>query len=217
VISPPWPAWLLVGPTGSGKSPLGDEIERRGLGGRRCVHFDFGAVLRSIAAGPGVRPGLGEAEVEAIRASLASGALFEDRDLAMIVKIVEGFVAARSLGPGDLLVLNGLPRHVRQAERLEGLFDVELVVELEADAAVVRERMRLDPDGERTGRLDGSAAAVDRRVAEYFERTRPLLAHYRERGVRLVSLPVSASTRAGDLYRAVAAAAIAGIRGDLSG
>ena len=29
----PWPSLLLVGPTGSGKTPLGDEIERRGLKG----------------------------------------------------------------------------------------------------------------------------------------------------------------------------------------
>ncbi|MCX7427258.1 MAG: hypothetical protein NTW96_16720 [Planctomycetia bacterium] len=41
-------AMLLLGPTGSGKTPLGDLLERRGLGGRRCVHFDFGAHLRRI-------------------------------------------------------------------------------------------------------------------------------------------------------------------------
>lgn len=196
---PPWPAWLLVGPTGSGKSPLGDEIERRGLGGRRCVHFDFGAVLRSIAADPGARSGLGPSEVEAVRASLASGALFEDRDLPMIVKVVEGFVGARGLGAGDRLVLNGLPRHVRQAEGLAGLVDVELVVELEADQEVIRGRMRLDPDGDRAGRRDGSPVAVGRRIADYVERTRPLLAYYRERGAHLVTLPVSEGTRAAQM------------------
>lgn len=206
MISSPWPAWLLVGPTGSGKSPLGAEIERRGLGGRRCVHFDFGAVLRSIAADPGGYPGPGKDDVEAIRASLASGALFEDRDLPMILKIVGGFVAARGLGAGDRLVLNGLPRHVRQAQGLAGLVDVELVVELKADAEVIRGRMRLDPDGDRAGREDGAPAAVGRRIADYAERTRPLLAHYRERGARLVTVPVSEGTRAGEMYARLAEA-----------
>ena len=49
-------AVLLLGPTGAGKSPLGDWLEARGLWGRPCHHFDFGANLRAIvAAGPSDR------------------------------------------------------------------------------------------------------------------------------------------------------------------
>ena len=57
-------AILLLGPTGSGKSPLGDELEANGLNGRRCLHFDFGRRLRRAAEGRpatldagGIRPG----------------------------------------------------------------------------------------------------------------------------------------------------------------
>ena len=39
-------AILLLGPTGSGKTPLGELMERRGFGGRRCRHFDLGDRLR---------------------------------------------------------------------------------------------------------------------------------------------------------------------------
>ena len=41
---------LLVGPTGAGKTPLGDCIESRGLWNRRWVHFDFAANLREAVA-----------------------------------------------------------------------------------------------------------------------------------------------------------------------
>ena len=41
-------AALLLGPTGSGKTPLGDIIAQRGLWGANCRHFDFGANLRAI-------------------------------------------------------------------------------------------------------------------------------------------------------------------------
>lgn len=38
---------LLVGPTGSGKSPPGDLLAKRGFLGRRAHHLDFGSALRS--------------------------------------------------------------------------------------------------------------------------------------------------------------------------
>ena len=39
-------ALLLLGPTASGKTPLGKLIEERGLWDFRWVHFDFGAQMR---------------------------------------------------------------------------------------------------------------------------------------------------------------------------
>lgn len=196
----PWPSLLLLGPTGSGKSPLGDEIERRGFAGRRAVHLDFGAVLRSVASGGRAPAGLLDAEVEAIRASLASGALFEDGDLPMIFKLIEGFAADRGLGAGDLLVLNGLPRHPEQADGLAGGLAVVRVVLLEATVEVIRERMRLDPGGDRSGRTDDSPDTVERRLVDFRERTLPLADHYRRRGVPVHVIPVTASATAREMY-----------------
>ncbi len=195
----PWPSLLLVGPTGSGKTPLGGELERRGLGGRRCVHFDFGANLRGSAAAPAAAAGLAAGELAAVRASLATGALFEERDTAMILKIVRAFAGEKGLSPGSLLVLNGLPRHPGQAEALDKVIAVERVVFLQADAAVIRDRLRLDPGGDRTGRADDSIEAVERRLADFRERTLPLLDHYRRRGVPLTALPVTAAMTAGEM------------------
>lgn len=201
----PWPSLLLVGPTGSGKTPLGGELERRGLGGRRCVHFDFGANLRGIAAAPDGTAGLAAEELAAIRASLATGALFEERDTAMILKIVRAFAGEKGLSPGSLLVLNGLPRHPGQAEALDKVIAVERVVYLQADAAVIRDRLRLDPGGDRTGRADDSIEAVERRLADFRDRTLPLLDHYRRRGVPVAALPVTAAMTAGEMCEELAA------------
>jgi len=202
--SRPWPALLLVGPTGSGKTPLGDEIERRGLHGRRCVHFDFGANLRSIAAAAEGESGLVAEERTAVRASLATGALFEDGDMPMIIRILRRFAAARELSFDSLLVLNGLPRHRRQAEGLAGVVAVERVISLDASAAVIRERLRLDTGGDRAERADDTLEAVTRRLADFQDRTLPLVDYYRRLGVQVTSIPVTATMTAGEMYDVLA-------------
>ena len=204
----PWPSILLVGPTGSGKTPLGRELERRGWRGRPCVHFDFGENLRAEAASPAASPfGLTVDERAAVRRSLATGALFEDGDLPLVLKVLAGFAAARDVGrTGALLVLNGLPRHAGQAAALEGLVRVGIVISLEASAEVVRERLRLDPGGDRSGRADDSPEAVRRRLADYRARTAPLVEHYRSRGARVVAVEVTADMTAAEMSEASAAA-----------
>jgi adenylate kinase len=194
-----------MGPTGSGKTPLGDEIGRRGLGGRLCIHFDFGAILRALASGLDAAGGLTEAEVGAVRVSLATGALFEDRDLPMIARIVERFAERTRLGPETWLVLNGLPRHKGQAEGLAGILVVERIVLLEADAEVIRDRLRLDPGGDRAGRADDTLEAVRKRLGDYRERTLPLLEHYRRRGVPVVTIRVTAAMSATEMYDVLSA------------
>jgi adenylate kinase family enzyme len=199
----PWPSLLIVGPTGSGKTPLGDELERRGFLGRRCVHFDFGANLRTIASAPERSGVLTVREIGSVRTSLATGALFEDKDMPMIVKIVERFAEARDPTPDSLLVLNGLPRHRRQAEGLAGVVTVERVIQLEAPTAVIRERLRLDPGGDRAARIDDTLEEVERRLADFRDRTLPLVDFYRERGVPRHIIPVTADMTAPDMFEAL--------------
>ena len=198
--SGPWPSLLLLGPTGSGKTPLGEEMERRGLEGRPCLHFDFGANLRRLAAGPDQIGLLKAADLARIRFSLATGALFGDRDMPMIVGIFRSFVEARGLRPGTLLVLNGLPRHVGQAQGLAGTVSVERIVLLEAEAPVILERIRIDPGGDRSGRPDDSLDAVRKRLADYRERTRPLLDFYGAQGVPVLKIGVTAAMAAAEMY-----------------
>jgi len=207
--SGPWPSLLLLGPTGSGKTPLGEEMERRGLEGRPCLHFDFGANLRRLAAGPDQIGLLKAADLARIRFSLATGALFGDRDMPMIVGIFRSFVEARGLRPGTLLVLNGLPRHVGQAQGLAGTVLVERIVLLEAEAPVILERIRIDPGGDRSGRPDDSLDAVRKRLADYRERTRPLLDFYGAQGVPVLKIGVTAAMTASEMYGILAGEASA--------
>ncbi len=84
-------AILLLGPTGAGKSPLGDCLAEQGLGERRCVHFDFGAQLRHVAEHGG--RGLTEDDVAYVRKVLTEGALLEDETFYIARAILEGFMA----------------------------------------------------------------------------------------------------------------------------
>jgi adenylate kinase len=175
-------------------------MERRGFLGRPCLHFDFGANLRAAAGGRSEEYGLAAPELAAVRASLATGALFEDRDLPLMVGILARFAEIRGLAHDTRIVLNGLPRHERQAEALTGIVAVEWVVSFEADEAVISERIRLDPGRDRSGRTDDDAEAVAGRLATFRDRTAPLLDFYRERGVPVRSIAVTAAMDSADMY-----------------
>jgi adenylate kinase len=190
---------LLLGPTGSGKTPLGDCLEQRGLRGRRCVHFDFGARLRAVGAGEPCA-GLAGAELEVVRRSLQTGALLDDEHFPIARAILRSFVERHDLGPDDLLVLNGLPRHVGQAAALDGLVRVRLVVCLECSSATARARIRRDTGGDRAGRADDSPAEVRRKLRLFRERTIPLLDHYAGRKVEISSVRVGVGTTAEEIW-----------------
>lgn len=71
-------AILLVGPTGSGKTPLGELLQRKGLWQRRCCHFDFGWNLRRIVEGEVSPEYLTQEEMTFLHWVLHSGALLGD-------------------------------------------------------------------------------------------------------------------------------------------
>lgn len=188
-------AWLLLGPTGAGKTPLGEALAARSDG--RVLHFDFGAGLRAVDAERLAVPGLSAEGRAIVRDVLARGALLADSQWFVAEAILSAFLAR----PCDRVVLNGLPRHVAQAVAMEPRVDVRRVLVLECDAATVRERLARDTGGDRAGRIDDGSAAVERRLALYRARTQPLIAHYRARGVPVAALPVGADTTAADLMR----------------
>lgn len=186
-------ALLLLGPTGSGKTPLGDCLERRGLWNRRCFHFDFGANLRRVADEGG--HGLSASDLETVRDALRRNALLEDSQFPIAERILADFILRRDVQGGDLLVLNGLPRHVGQAEAIDRLLRVRLVIALDCPSETVLSRIAGNTGGDRAGRQDDSPAEIARKLEIYRSRTVPLLDRYAAEGVQIAAFDVEESTR----------------------
>ena len=198
-------AILLLGPTGSGKTPLGEALEKRGLDNRQCLHFDFGDNLRGVAdcsrlPSTGRAPSrLSSADVAVIAESLRTGALLENETFHIARDLLLSFAEQRGLGQDDLLVLNGLPRHVDQARTVDECVTVVRAVYLECTSEVVRARLRLDTGGDRAGRIDDEADLVRTKLATFRERTLPLLRHYESLGARIDRIRTGAATTADDV------------------
>jgi adenylate kinase family enzyme len=234
-------AILLLGPTGSGKTPLGEMLQARGLGAGRCMHFDFGGRLRRIASGQLNVAELTGDDRALIAEMIDRGALLEDEHFHVAEKILRAFLAepwhgrpahechghprkgsqglARESqgrpGPANsdhgrdgrdrdahaTIVLNGLPRHVGQADDVDRIVTVRLVIELSCSAETIRRRLADDAGGDRADRIDDDPARVHKKLELYTRRTKGLLDHYRSLGVAAISLIIEPDTTAQDAWR----------------
>jgi adenylate kinase len=193
-------AILLLGPTGSGKTPLGDLLEARGLGGRRCVHFDFGENLRQVATAAKPDALITPEDIEFCREVLRSGALLEDEDFPLAERILRRFLGRRSVDAGTVVVLNGLPRHVGQARALEAILDVQAVISLRCPPETALARIRGNIGGDRAGRADDDPALVARKLATFHDQTEPLVDHYRSRDCRVETVEVTVEMSAEEMW-----------------
>jgi adenylate kinase len=192
-------AILVLGPTASGKTPLGQHLERFGLWGRRCRHFDFGAQLRAAAAGDAVARLLSAEELAVIEQSLRTGTLLEDQQFPIAARILSGFL--QRIDRDDRIILNGLPRHAGQARDVAALVEVAAVISLECPPQIVCERIRCNAGGDRSGRCDDDLDAVTRKLEIYKQRTEPLIEHYHCASRPIYHLAVSMDTTPADAHR----------------
>jgi len=199
-VAPSRPAILLIGPTGVGKTPLGQYAEQHGFRGKRCAHFDFGAALRRVDASANPVGALSSADVTFIHSVLTDGALLENETFYIAAELLRAHMASHRLGPDDVVLLNGLPRHVDQARDVDAIVTVRNVLHLRCTPAIVYERIRLDNGGDRRGRADDAPNAIARKLAIFEARTQPLLNHYAERGIPVTHLDVATQTQPATLW-----------------
>lgn len=196
----PVDAVLLIGPTGSGKSPLGDLIAEKGLLGRRSHHLDFGSELRAIHAGPSGSSPFSLTELDFISGVLERGLLLENEHFALARKIILCALYRFSFNTGDLLILNGLPRHTGQARDIASLARVSALIVLDCSEDAVFCRLRDNVGGDRTDRTDDHNELVKQKLRTFYERTEPLIHHYEEAAIPIYRLAVNDSTSTADAY-----------------
>jgi len=197
-------AILLLGPTGSGKTPLGERIASDGLWGRRWAHFDFGAQMRRVVAQRRPDGVLSAADLDVLAEVLRSGVLLEDHQFPLAQRIFTSFLAACGVGLNAWIVLNGLPRHVGQAQAMASWVTLRAVVELACRPEVIAARIGDNVGGDRTGRVDDRPDDIRRKLEIYAQRTAPLIDYYQQRGVPLVRLEVAAEMTAATMHQSLA-------------
>jgi adenylate kinase len=164
---------VIFGPPGSGKGTQG-RLLTSALG---VPHVSTGALLRAETEA-GTPLG---AEVAPL---LAAGELVPDD---LMERVLE-----RRLGQPDAArgaILDGYPRTVAQARSLDQRLaaagcPVRAVVVLDVDEETLLRRL-LDRAGEQH-RADDNRQSIAERMAEYHQRTEPVLSYYRDRGVPIL-------------------------------
>ena len=184
-------ALLLLGPTGSGKTPLGHLIAERGIHGRSTAHFDFGENLRAAATRSTADALFSLEDITFLRHVLDTGALLDDKDFPIAERILKWFIRCSASAPNTLIALNGLPRHTGQAKAIEPILDERTVVQLTCSPRTVFERIVANTGGDRTTRIDDELPAIERKLEIFADRTLPLVQHYEQTGARMVTIDVT--------------------------
>ena len=109
-------------------------------------------------------------EIQFLRRVLEEGVLLEAEHFPLAARILDAFIARKGVRTADLLVLNGLPRHVEQAKAMESKVAVISVVQLDCDARTVAERLRCNSGGDRAQRADDVEKLVARKLVIYEDR-----------------------------------------------
>lgn len=195
----PVDAVLMLGPTGSGKTPLGEFLTSRGFLGRRSHHLDFGSELRSIASGIG-SSSYTQTERDFVFGVLEHGLLLENEHFGLAKKIISLFLDRSRFKKSDVLILNGIPRHIGQARDIASIATIHALVVLTCSLDAVFCRIDENTGGDRTGRIDDERALIEKKLNIFSDRTAPLIRYYEDAGSRIYRVEINERTTAGSAY-----------------
>lgn len=162
------PAVLMFGMPGVGKGTQGSLLGTM----NGIFHVSTGSIFRNLD------PDSDDGKL--IFGLIDRGELVPDEVAVQVwMRWLDGQIADGHCNPvSDFLVLDGIPRRIRQSELLEDLVDVLSVVHLEAtsDEPIIE---RLSSRALTEGRADDADESIIRRRFEiYREMTRPVLDYY---------------------------------------
>ena len=162
------PAFLFLGAPGSGKGTQGKILGTI----PRFFHYACGDVFRSLDT----RTALGRQFVEySSRGELVP----DDLTIALWKAQIDNLADSHTYKPDiDILVLDGIPRNVQQAQLLDQYIEVHQIFHLSCpNRNELARRMRKRALKE--NRIDdASDKVIDRRIAAYEAETKPILAYY---------------------------------------
>ncbi len=162
------PAFIILGAPGSGKGTQGKILGSI----PRFFHCACGDVFRSLDT----RTAIGQKFV----AVSSRGDLVPDElTIELWKEQIDNLGSGHNYKPDiDFLILDGIPRNVRQAEILDRYIEVHQVFHLSCpDRDELARRMRKRALKE--NRLDdASDKVIDQRIATYEAETKPILEHY---------------------------------------
>ncbi len=162
------PAFVILGAPGSGKGTQGQILGRV----PRFFHCACGDVFRSLDT----RTALGKQFVEySSRGELVPDELTIELWKAQIENLRDSHIYKPDI---DFLILDGIPRNVRQAEILSHYIEVHQVFHLSCpDRGELVRRMR--KRAIKDNRLDdASDRIINQRIATYEDETKPILDFY---------------------------------------
>ncbi|MBD3343848.1 MAG: AAA family ATPase [Chitinivibrionales bacterium] len=195
----PVTALCIMGHSNAGKSPLGEYLCYSCSGrSERRHHLDFGEHLRRIARDD-LSYGFDAGDRAYVRTVL-DGTLLDDAHFYIARRIIEWFLNSRGFNrEHDLLLLNGIPRHQRQAEGLARMgVVVGKVICLSCSPEVALERKRLADRGEghenRRARGDGSIDIFRKKIESFERETLPLRDYYANAGADILYVDVGEKT-----------------------
>lgn len=151
---------ILTGPAGAGKSLQGHALaDEYGY-----AYLSTGELLRVLITGRR-------------RIEMLEGKLLSDDE---VIKVVDR--ALEIIDTSQEFILDGFPRTQVQVDWLleqhaAGRFDTPVVISLEIEESVIRERLQ------KRARPDDTEEAISRRFAEYQSVTRPILRYMADKGI----------------------------------
>ena len=200
---------LLIGPTGAGKSPLGNFIANQGFLGRTAHHLDFGSELRSLVAGNGATGSYSAEELDFIKGVLERGLLLENEHFVLAKKIISAFLTRVGFSNNHILILNGIPRHAGQAGDISSIARIHALVLLDCRVDDVYCRLTTNVGGDRTERVDDEKGLVAKKLSVFKDRTAPLIDYYTQAGSMIYQICITGTTTTEQAYNQLSALAAA--------